>query len=797
MSAKKTVWTVALAAALLTLAGCSSPEDRVARFYERGASFMAEGDWVKARIEFQNVLQINPDMVPALVGLAEIAERNAEWERVFALLNRAIEVDPTHLPAHVRLGKLLLAADELDRALAASDAAFALDPANAEVLALRAAVMFKLNDIPAALALANQALQADPQQTDALVVLASERLQADDPAGAITFLDRGLSGDEGNVALQLIKVQALERTANSAEAERIFRRLIEIYPENRSFRQILSQFYVMNNQLEQARAEFLATVAAFPTDAEAKFDVVRFMNTTQSPEAGMAQLEQFIAASPNDHELRFFQAAMHNAAGNRDAAQAAHREIVARAGDAEAGTRARAVLAGEALAANDRATGRTLIDEILTRDARNEAGLLLRAGIAIDEQRLDDAVADLRTVLRDSPNSARAHTMLGRAHELQGANDLALDHYGRGHQAGRQQGPQFGMALAEFMLRTDRDRQVEAVLRDVLTNNPGHVPAMRLLAQAYINTGDLASAQFVADELAKIEGQAVAASQVQGAVFVARQNFDSAIGALRRAHDFAPSELQPMVTLVRGYMAAGRQRDALNFMQSVVNASPNNVDARLLQAQLKQQTGDNAGARQAYEAVLAINPRVVPAYMGLMNMAVADGRMADADSWLDKGLQATDNDFNLRLARASVLENLSRYEEAIALYETLLRDRPGMEVVINNLASLLTDYRTDRPSHDRAYQLAQRFRNSQVPQFRDTLGWASFKVGRVEDAVLLLRSAVDALPDVAVVHYHYGMVQLAQNNRVIARDALQRAVALGESQPFSQLDKAREALASL
>lgn len=797
MTAKQTVWTVALAAALMTLAGCSSPEDRVARFYERGASLLAQGDLVKARIEFQNVLQINPDMVPALMGLAEIAERKAEWQRVFALLNRAVEVDPTHLPAHVRLGKLLLAAGELDRALAASDAAFALNPGDAEVLALRAAVMLKLNDMPAALALANQALQVSPRQIDALVVLASERLQAGDAAGAITFLDRGLEGDEGNVALQLIKVQALERTANSAEAERIFRRLIAIYPENRAFRQILAQFYVMNNQLEQAQAEFAATVAAFPADAEAKFDVVRFLNTTQSPQAGMAQLDQFIAADPANHELRFFQAAMHNAAGNRDGALAAYREIIARAGDAEAGTRARAVLAGDMLGAGDKAGGRILVDEILTRDARNEAGLLLRAGIALDEQRLDDAVADLRTVLRDSPSSARAHTLLGKTHELQGANDLALDHYGRGHQAGRGQGPQFGMALAEFLVKTDRDHQVEGVLRDVLTHNPGHVPALRLLAQAYINTGDLASAQFVADELAKIEGQNVAASQIQGAVFVARQNFESAIGALRRAHDFAPNEIQPMVTLVRGYMVAGRQRDAINFMQAVINASPNNVDARLLQAQLKQQTGDAAGARQAYEAALAINPRLVPAYMGLMSLSVAEGRMADADAWLDKGLQATDQDFNLRLARASVLENLNRYEEAIALYETLLQDRPGMEVVINNLASLLTDHRTDRASHERAFQLAQRFRNSQVPQFRDTLGWASFKVGRVEDAVLLLRSAVDALPDVAVVHYHYGMVQLAQNNRVIARDALQRAVTLGESQPFSQLPQAREALANL
>jgi len=797
MNAKKTLWTLALSATLLALAGCSSPEEKVARFYERGSAFLADNDLVKARIEFQNALQINPDMVPALMGLAQIAERNAEWERVFALLNKVVSVDPAHVPAHIRLGKLLLAAGQLDRALASSDAAIALEPNNAESLALRAGIMFKLNDVPQALALANQALGVQPNQTDALVVLASERLQANDPAAAITFLDRGLQGNERDVALQLIKVQALERMSNMAGAEEVFKKLIEFYPQNREFRNILAQFYVVNNQVERAEAEFRATVQAFPQDVQAKFDVVRFLNTTRDAQAGMAQLEQYVAAEPDNHELRFFQAAMHNAAGNRDAAAAAYREVIARAGENEAGNRARAALAADLLARGDKAAGAPLVEEIVTRDARNEAGLLLRAGIALDEQRLDDAVADLRTVLRDAPSSARAHTLLGRAHELQGANDLALDHYGRGHQAGLTLGPQFGMAFAEFLVKTGRDRQVEGVLRDVLANNPGHVPAMRLLAQAYINTGDLASAQQIAGEVAQLEGQAVTANQIQGAVFAARQNYDSALTALRRAHDLAPTEVQPMLVLVRGYMAAGRQREALAFMQSVVNASPNNIDARLLQAQLKQQTGDAAGARQAYEAVLGLNPAAVPAYMGLMRNELAQGRTAQADEWLAKGLQATNNDYDLRLARASVLETLARYDDAIAIYETLLKDRPGAEVVINNLASLLSDHRTDKASHDRAYELAQRFRNSQVPQFRDTLGWAAYRVGRLEDAVLLLKSAADALPELPIVHYHYGMAQLAQNNKALARDALERAVALGEKQPFAQLDDARAALAGL
>lgn len=784
---------------VFSITACSSPEEKVARFYERGAAFLADSDLVKARIEFQNALQINPDMVPALMGLAEIAERNQEWQRVFTLLSRVVELDPKNVQAQVRLGKLLLAAGEFEPALAASEAALSEQPKGADVLALRAAVMLKLDDMPGAVRLANEALAVEPRHTDALVVLASERLLAGDAAGAIPFLDRGLEGNERDVALQLIKVQALERMSNAAEAEAIFKRLIEFYPENRAFRTILAQFYVMNSQMDLAEAEFRGMVQAFPTDVQAKFDVVRFLNTVRSPEAGMAQLNQYVSAEPANHDLRFFQAAMFNAAGDREGAATAYRSIISSAGDkdGEAINRARAALANDALARGDKPAAVALVGEIISSDARNEAGLLLRAGIALDEQRLDDAVADLRTVLRDTPSSARAHALLGKAHELQGAADLALDHYGRGHQAGRSQSPQFGMVYAEYLLKTGRDRQVEGVMRDVLTNFPNHVPALRLLAQSFINVGDLAGAQAVADQVAKLDGEGVSANQIQGAVFAARQNFESAISSLRRAYDVAPAEVQPMVALIRGYLAAGRQREALGFMQSVVNASPNNVEARMLQAQLYQQAGDRVAARAAYEAALGIDSGLVPAYLGLMSLAAAENRFADADTWLSKGLQATGNDYSLRLARASVLERLAQFDEAIALYEGLLVDRPGAEVVINNLASLLSDYRTDKASHERAFQLAQRFRNSTVPQFRDTLGWAAYRVGRIEEAVILLKSAMDELPNLAVVHYHYGKAQVGANNNLLAREALERAVALGSEQPFPQLEDARATLASL
>ena len=130
---------LAAAACLVVLAGCSSPEDKVAGFQKRGASLLEKGDVVKARLEFQNALQINPNAVPALMGMVDIAERNREWARAYGLLNKVVDLDPKHLQARVKLGKLLLASGQLDKALQSSDAALALQADNADVLAFRAA----------------------------------------------------------------------------------------------------------------------------------------------------------------------------------------------------------------------------------------------------------------------------------------------------------------------------------------------------------------------------------------------------------------------------------------------------------------------------------------------------------------------------------------------------------------------------------------------------------------------------------------------------------------------------------
>jgi cellulose synthase operon protein C len=106
---------------------------------------------------------------------------------------------------------------------------------------------------------------------------------------------------------------------------------------------------------------------------------------------------------------------------------------------------------------------------------------------------------------------------------------------------------------------------------------------------------------------------------------------------------------------------------------------------------------------------------------------------------------------------------------------------------------LLLDYRTDKESVDRAYSLADALKNSSVPQFQDTLGWAQYHRGDFNAAVTTLQNAQAKLPTLGSIRYHLGMSYLATKQPDKASEQLKAALQL-EPDGSPLKDKIRSAL---
>jgi cellulose synthase operon protein C len=97
-------------------------------------------------------------------------------------------------------------------------------------------------------------------------------------------------------------------------------------------------------------------------------------------------------------------------------------------------------------------------------------------------------------------------------------------------------------------------------------------------------------------------------------------------------------------------------------------------------------------------------------------------------------------------------------------------------IIANNLASLISTYRTDEQSLERAWNIARRLRGLERPEFQDTYGWIALRRGEVEEALGHLEPAAAALTRDPLVQFHLGMAY-ARAERLDEADAqLQRAI---------------------
>ncbi len=776
-------------------AGCSTPAEKAEKYYLKGMALI-EKDPEKAKLEFQNALQIKKNMTKALYGLGMIAENKGDLKTTFAIMNEVVEQDPKNIDALVKTGQILLAAGKLDVAMERSNQALAIDKKNVSALNLRSALQLKLNDASGALVYANQAIAIDSDNQDAYVLLASERIIAKDNQAALKYLDKALTKNDKNLAVQFIRIKVLENLSQTDGINNTFLKLLKTFPDKAIVKKSYAQFLLKSGKKEEAEQQMRAIAQLQPDDLQAKLDVIRFVIAIKGIEAGRTELESYIKKEPENYDLAFALVNLYQQQKNTVAEDKLLQQITEKAGNSLNGYKAQSVIAYKLIREGKKEEASKILESILASDKSFGQALTLRASMALASKDYDAAIIDLRTVLRDSPESSGAGLMLANAHESTGSPELAEEHYARSFETSRYAAA-YGIPYTQFLLRRKADDRAGKVFEQMLETAPADANVIRSFAQFKINKGDYIGAQALSDQAKKLNEKNPLADQIMGAISSSKNDFDGTISALKRAHVTAPADSQPIAALVNTFVRANKDKEALTFIKTVVDDNPSNVEAKIIQGQLLAKTGNIPEAEKVFTQIIDTQPNSSVGYLQLAVAQQRAGLNTKAEATISQGLSLVPNDFGLQLTQASFHEANGRFEEAIKMYEALIKQKPDSEVVANNLASLLTDHRNSKSDFERAYNLASILKNSEIPQFLDTFGWASYHVDKLDDAEKALLKTIEKLPEPAVFHYHLAKVYIKKNESAKAKQSLQNAINLAKNQPFSQKDEAVKLLASL
>jgi cellulose synthase operon protein C len=780
------------------VSGCTSKEEQARNHYERGLKLFSEHDSAKAAIELRNAVRQKKDFIDGWKALAEVDEANGDWPRVASDLRAVVELSPQDISARLKLGKVLLLAGSTSEALTLINAGLDRDGKSADLHALKAAVTLKLDDRTGAVREAQIALGLDSANADALMVLAINRLSSGDANGALTLLEP-VAGDkrlENNVGFQLLKIRLLRQLGDITSAEASLKSVIEQNPRELGYRKLLVNFYIEQHRNEDAERELRGVVATNPSDAGATLDLVQFLfSIKKSPADARRELNNHINAGGDIFPFQMALAKMDFDERNWIAGKELLEKL---AGDSSASERkqmARIALAQMYLGRRNFDSAEKLANAIFRDASQNASALMIRATIHLERSQPEAAVPDLVSALASQPRSVELMLLLATAYERSGLVELADKQFASATTVSGF-ATHVGLEYANFLGRRGSPARAEEVLVGLTKRQPNNIQILSTLAAIRLARENWSGAREIADSMRRI-GDDGAADQILGAALMGQGKYDDAVSLLQRAYQAKANAVQSMNSLTSAYLKANRKNEALVFLKSIVAKSPENANALVQLGSIQLSEGETDKAVGSFSAAVKAQPRDPVGYQALADLYQRQKKYDDAIGIIRKGLVELPDSVALQMTLAGVLDRKGDFEAAISQYESILDTQPGNLIVSNNLASLLLDHRTDGPSLKKAQSIAAILRNLQIPQFKDTLGWAKYRQGDYASAASLCEEAAAAMPDQAAVRYHLGLIYAAAGRPDKASNELKKALELTADGPLTNemrnaLEKVRQ-----
>lgn len=263
--------------------------------------------------------------------------------------------------------------------------------------------------------------------------------------------------------------------------------------------------------------------------------------------------------------------------------------------------------------------------------------------------------------------------------------------------------------------------------------------------------------------------QAVAAkpdifeSNLNLGLMLARENKADAEQFLRAATKLKPSdhveEGQARAWLSLGHLLENTKPDeALDAYSKASALTPKDPEPHLSAGLLRERRKDFSGAEADYKQVLTLDPKSIDAVIGLSNLYMKSGRLAEAEPLLRQLVASRPDDAGLHLQLGRVLAAQGKKDAAIPEIEAALKLSPNDAEAQRDLADLLVQAGKQAEAEKTFRALIVSRPND--AELRQQLGETLLKQRRFPEAQQEFETAIRLKPDLGAA---YGSLAIAAN----------------------------------
>ncbi len=776
----------------LLLLGCDDSNDAL-EYTKNGKELYQQENYKKATLEFKNAIQADNKQIEALYYLALIYEKERNFTGMYKKLSKVIRLDPLHIDAHIKLGLLYLLNNKPNEVLKEIKAILAIEKNNSEALSLKAQLLFKQKKIDEAIIIIDKILSKEPNHIKATQLEVAIYAEQQDYSTALTKIEKALKNNPKNLSFSILKLKILLKIDDPIAIEKYYIALIKNFPNELEFSYNLGFYYFKNKKDTEALAIFEDIIDKKPTLLKPKLILVNFLRS-KKPQQAEEKIKEYITQMPKAAELYISLARLYRSQEKPEKVKEQLNLLIQNSDNKHARLNAKILLA---TTEKDLKIVSNLIEEVLAIDKHHFGGLFLKTKLKLSKGLYDEAIADLRNILKDYPDSDKAMNLLAETYLKKDLPDLAQEYYRKTLDINSGNLPAMTFVASQMVNNGDFSR-AEKVVQRFLDKDPEDTDALLILAKIKFLLEDWKGTEQIAELLAKKPEGASISEYLAGRILQEQGLYQQAIDKYKKVIVNSPDLFAALERMIFCYENLKQRPLMHNYLNKYISLHSDKPYAYVLKAQLFMFDKNSDKALSILTTANKKWPKISLFYEKIARVFMVKENEEKAILTLQEGIKNAPDSLSLTVGLATLYQNKKDYKSALTLYEEFIIKQPDNNFAINNLASLLIDHFPTTENSKRALELVAHFSDLKQVFFRDTYGWALFANSRYEEALAVFTDVVSKNPKVAVFRYHLAKTYHKTHHPLKAVSEVEKALTLGsETEGFSEQDMASEFLKTL
>jgi cellulose synthase operon protein C len=579
------------------------------------------------------------DLKATLAGAwAALGNRDKTEQAVDAAL-RAV---PEHSAARVLQARLVAGRKNYDEALLMVDKVLQRDPDRADGWHLKGELLwFAKNDDAGAEAAFRKALAADPRHVATHSSLIDMRLRRQDVPGMKTQVEALKAVLPRHPQTRFVEAQLAFLEQDYKKAREMTQQLMRAAPEHAGVQQLAGAIEFLNGSLLLAENYLIKAVQLDPSLVVARRMLGQTYLRLGQPQKALAALQPLLEGDTADAGATAVAAeAFLQSSDTKRAAELFTQAARLNPKD----PRIRTALALSRMTQGQAAAAFTELDAVAQQDESSYADMAI-ISVRLNRGEFDAALKAVDALTKKQPENALSHTLRGRIHVARKDAAAARTSFDKALAID----PRYFTAITGLALLDLTENQPAAAKKhfeDLLQAEPRNHLAMMALADLRQRAGDPR---------------------------------ESVVQLLSQAVKTAPNEAEPRLQLVAAHLRNKDHKNALVAAQDALAAMPNNLDVLESLARAQLDSGDFQQAVSSFRSLAGANPQSARPYLGLADTYTAMRDKAAAENSLKKALQLQPNLVSAQRGLIDMALANNRPRDALEVARSMQKQRPEDE----------------------------------------------------------------------------------------------------------------------